>query len=122
MKSTHVIKLLAASPGLLVVGLLTQTAPAADITKDSTGSELTAGASWVGGIAPGSGDTAVFDSTSLGGTFTLDSTVTSSPDLGSVRILNPGSDIVIDLIDTWDLTTGLLGPSVIAFDMSSATR
>lgn len=42
----------------------------ATITKATTGTSLSTGASWVGGVAPGASDTAYWQTTSLGGTLT----------------------------------------------------
>lgn len=44
---------------------------AATVTKAATGTDLTAGASWTGSTAPGSGDVATWASTSLGASLTL---------------------------------------------------
>ena len=49
------------------------TAGAATITKATTGTDLTAGASWVGGSAPGAGDVAAWSGSSLGAGLTLGS-------------------------------------------------
>ena len=56
-------------------------APAADIIKAATGTDLAAGASW-GGSPPTAGDTAVWTGTSLGAGLTLDSVAS----WGGIRI------------------------------------
>ena len=51
-----------AGVAVLVSGGLA-TARAADIVKADNTTSMSSGASWVGGVAPGTGDTGVFDST-----------------------------------------------------------
>ena len=49
---------------------------AVTVNKEATGTDLTAGASWVGGIAPGSGDVAKWgNGDALGGTLTMGSSL-----------------------------------------------
>lgn len=63
---------------------------AANITKDASGTDLTAGASW-GGSAPGSTDTAVWSGGSLGSGLTLG----SDASWGGVSVVGAASDIAI---------------------------
>jgi autotransporter-associated beta strand protein len=61
MKPTYCIRFLAIS----IVALVAHSASAATITKAATGTDLNAGASWVGGVVPGASDIATWDSASL---------------------------------------------------------
>ena len=59
---------------LLLLGLLAApSAFSANLTKASTGTDLTAGASWAGATAPGNTDVATWDTGSLGAGLTLNS-------------------------------------------------
>lgn len=64
------------SPTLMLPLVLTFSGEAgAAINKETTGTDLTAGSSWVGSSAPGSGDVATWVTGSLGGALTLGSAV-----------------------------------------------
>ena len=76
MKPRILISSIPAGPGqaiafaLALLSLVTGS-QAATITKAGTGTDLTAGASWTGSTAPGSGDVASWAITSLGASLTL---------------------------------------------------
>ncbi len=59
------------NPFLLASGLVATSLQAAPITKETTGTDLSQGESWVDGAAPGSGDVATWSGTSLGGGLTF---------------------------------------------------
>ncbi len=69
--NTSTLVLLAAL--LFFAVLAAPSALAANITKASTGTDVTAGASWAGAVAPGTGDVATWDTGSLGAGLTLNS-------------------------------------------------
>ena len=83
----------------------------ANIVKASSGTDLTAGASWTGGVAPGVGDIATWNSTSLGAGLTL-----GAPEswLG-ISISGAASDIGVTGVGP--LTLGTNG-----VDMSTSTN
>lgn len=89
---------------------------AASITKATTGTDLTAGASW-GGTAPGSGDVATWASTSLGAGLTLATprswsgisvaSALSAIDVTGTGTLTIGSDGINMASSTVNLTLGI---------------
>ena len=64
---------------------------AASITKDPAGTDLTLGASWTGGTAPGASDAALWAGSSLGAGLTLG----SAQAWGSIDVTGAASDISI---------------------------
>jgi fibronectin-binding autotransporter adhesin len=91
-------------------------ARAAVFNKANNTSNLTQGSSWVGGLAPGIGDTATWDSTvnaanstSLGGTFYVN----------NIAIANPGGPVTINNDGN---VLGLYGLGGTGIDMSGATQ
>lgn len=97
---------------LLALTLATPATYAANITKAATGTDLTAGASWTGNVAPGSGDVAVWDTGSLGTGLTLNSGTTNW--LG-IKV-NAGATDPINIGSGGTLTLGAGG-----IDLSAAT-
>jgi autotransporter-associated beta strand protein len=93
----------------LLAGALNANAQA--ITKAATGTDLTAGASWTGGNAPGSGNVAAWASTSLGAGLTMGS---SQSWLG---ISAPNALTAIAVTGGGTLTLGTSG-----IDMSAAVQ
>src|SRR5947207_1525997 len=91
------------------------TAEAATRTKANNANDLNLTTSWGGGIVPGSGDIALWDST-----VTSANTVSLGADLnfGEIQITNPGGDVTINAGNTLTLS----GVSGIGIDMSSATQ
>ncbi|MBN8460759.1 MAG: autotransporter-associated beta strand repeat-containing protein [Verrucomicrobia bacterium] len=73
MKTTFSNPFLSALLALPIVVALGGSAMAQTINKGTTGTDLTAGASWVGGSAPGSGNVATWVTGSLGGALTIGS-------------------------------------------------
>lgn len=98
----------------LVVAALIFAQPAtqaATVVKTATGTDLTAGANWIGGVAPGSSDTATWTSTnSLGAGLTLG----TSQFWNSINVVNASTDIAITGAGTLTLSSGT------GIDMSSA--
>jgi fibronectin-binding autotransporter adhesin len=85
---------------------------AANITKAGTGTDLTAGASWSGAVAPGTNDIAVWDTGSLGTGLTLNS---GTPGWLGIKV-NAGASSAISIGSGGTLTLGNSG-----IDMSAAT-
>ena len=94
----HSVSRLLAAAAALAAGAQ---APAADVIKAATGTDLAAGASW-GGSAPTAGDTAVWTGTSLGAGLTLDSVAS----WGGIRITGALGDISIGGIGGLSLGAG----------------
>ena len=85
-------------------------AHAATIVKTATGSDLTAATNWIGGVLPGTSDTAMWATTnSLGGSLTLGSAQSWS----SMTVANASGDITIT-------GAGALSLGATGIDMSSA--
>jgi len=99
--------------GFLVLAAAAASARAADVTKANNTDALTLGSSWVGGTAPGAGDTIVWDSTVAGA-----NTVPQGGDLSveGIRIENPGGLVRIEGDAAQTLTVGASG-----IDLSTAT-
>ena len=72
--SNHLIRPLTAIVALTAL-LTAPLAFGANLTKATTGTDLTAGASWVGSVAPGSNDVAIWSGSSLGAGLTLGSSL-----------------------------------------------
>ena len=90
MKLRHSIPRNLAGPAFaLAVLTLVTGSHAAPITKAATGTDLTAGASWTGSTAPGSGDVATWANTSLGENLTLG----TSSSWGSISVTGGLSSI-----------------------------
>src|ERR1700690_3280937 len=71
---------------ILLLGSSVPATWAASITNNGTGGALTAGGSWIGGVAPGSADVAFFDTNvTANGTSALGGNTT----WGGIKILNP---------------------------------
>jgi fibronectin-binding autotransporter adhesin len=100
--------------GFLVLAAAAASARAADVTKANNTDALTLGSSWVGGTAPGAGDTIVWDSTVAGA-----NTVPQGGDLSveGIRIENPGGLVRIEGDAAQTLTVGASG-----IDLSTATQ
>ena len=75
MKTTFSNPFLSALLALPIVVALGGSALAQAINKETTGTDLTTGASWVDGFAPGSGNVATWVTGSLGGALTIGSDV-----------------------------------------------
>ncbi len=90
-------------------------AQAASITNNDTGGNLSVGTSWIGGVAPGSGDIAVWDSTiTAANPAFATSALGANTNWAGLKILNPAVPIVISAGNT--LSLGASG-----LDMSLAT-
>jgi autotransporter-associated beta strand protein len=86
---------------------------AAQITKDSTGTDLSLSSSWVGGVVPTGVDLAIFDATISGGTaFTLGGSLS----LSGLQLTNPGGPVALST-DSFTLTLGSGG-----LDLGSARQ
>jgi hypothetical protein len=72
---------------------LVGTAQAATIVKANNTTSLSAGTSWVGGIAPGILDVAQWDTTATGSNAT---TLGAGFYLGEISILNPGGPVTVN--------------------------
>lgn len=83
-------------------------------TKANNTTALNAGGSWVGGVAPGSGDIAVWDSTVTGAN---SSALGGSVSWDGIQITNPGGAVAIATTSNAVLTLGASG-----IDMSTATQ
>ena len=92
--------------------LLTLPATAANITKAGSGTDLTAGASWSGSVAPASSDVAVWDTGSLGAGLTLNS---GTPSWLGITV-NAGATDPINVGSGGTLTNGTSG-----INMSAST-
>lgn len=92
--------------------LLGQSAHAQPITKADNFNNLNQAASWVGGIAPGAGDFAIWDDTVTGPSAVL---LGANLNWLGLRILNPGGPVTFDAGSTLALGTG-------GIDMSQATQ
>jgi alpha-L-rhamnosidase len=113
--------------GLGVTNSLTNTAyivvtnppPVHSIANADNGGNLTAGASWVGGVAPGSGDVAVFDSTITSANPAYATNVLGADTAwGEIQILNPAVPIQISAGNTLTLN----GVNSSGIDMSQAAN
>ena len=92
-------------------------ASAATRTKGNNTNNLNLTTSWVGGVVPGSGDIALWDST-----VTTANTVSLGADLNfgevQIRTTNPGGDVTINTGNTLTLS----GVSGVGIDMSTAVH
>ncbi len=109
IRPVYLTLLLAFAAGSVQAGL---------IIKANNATALNATGSWVGGVVPGAGDTAKWDSTvtaanapALGGSLTL----------GQILIANPGGAVTIASTASTTLTLNGLGSPLTGIDMSSAT-
>lgn len=108
MKSKHHLRL------LFVSSIFITRVHAADVIKTNNGDALNLASSWSGGVVPGSGDVAVWDSTV---------TAANSTNLGAaaswqgIRIANPGGLATITHSAAATLTLGTSG-----IDLSAATQ
>ena len=91
-------------------------APLSTLTKANNTNNLNLTTSWTGGVVPGSGDIALWDST-----VTAANSVSLGADLnfGEIQITNPGGNVTIN--GSFQTLT-LSGVSGIGIDLSSATR
>jgi large repetitive protein len=95
---------------LLAVAVVAPQTRAATATKLSTGTDLTAAASWSGGSGPGfptSADVATWTSTSLGTGLTLG----SAASWGSISVLGAAADISVTGSGTLTLASGISAAS-----------
>lgn len=86
---------------------------AADIVKDNNTNDLFGGSSWVGAVAPGSADVAVWNSTLTGAN---SASLGTSTAWAGIRIVNPGGNVGINVATGRALSVGASG-----IDMSTAT-
>ena len=91
-------------------------ASAATIVKANNSTSLSAGPSWLGGIAPGILDVAQWNSTATGSNTT---TLGTGFYLGEISILNPGGPVTVNADGN---TLGLYGINGMGIDMSNATQ
>ncbi len=101
---------------LLALALFTG-AQAAPITKASTGTDLTAGASWTGSTAPGSGDVATWASASLGAGLTIG----TSRSWSGISVASAASGIGVTGAGTLTLGTGGIDMASSSVDLSLGT-
>ena len=106
---TPIVRHLIVTACVLALG---QTASVADIVKTNNTDNLNLGSSWVGGVAPGASDVAVWDSTVAGANTTV---LGADLSWAGVRIANPGGLATINAGNT--LTLGASG-----INMSSASQ
>ncbi len=97
---TPLAALLAAS-----TALVSPTVQAAPIAKSAAGTDLTAGASWSGSVAPASSDVAVWDTSSLGAGLTLNS---GTPSWLGITV-NAGATDPVNIGSGGTLTVGTSG-------------
>ena len=74
---------------LIAAAAFTPAVHAANVIKSSAGTDLTAGASWTNGVAPGSGDNAIWAGSSLGAGLTLG----TAQSWGGIVVTNAASAI-----------------------------
>src|ERR1700694_2178916 len=100
---------------IAVTLLLAQSAQAATRTKANNTTNLNLTGSWSGGVVPGSGDIALWNSTVTGA-----NTVSLGANLnfGEIQITNPGGLVTINAGNTLTLS-GIAG---VGIDMSAATQ
>ena len=98
--------------GLLAAVAIVPASWAAAISKETTGTDLTAGASWMGGVAPAASDLATWDTGSLGAGLSLNS---GTPSWLGLKVSAGASD-PISIGSGGTLTLGTSG-----IDMSAAT-
>lgn len=93
---------------------------AATITKENNTTAISSGGSWVGGVAPGSGDVALFDSTITGSLTTSNFGSNYAP--GAFQFTNIGGPVTIGISGTAGASTALTLSlnSTYAIDMSAA--
>jgi len=113
MKRNILFKFLPVSVAILCANL--SGAQAASITNNDSGQTLTSAAAWVGGVAPGLNDIAVFDSTiAAGSPANATNLLGANTYWGGVRVANPAVPLQISAGST--LTNGAFG-----IDMGQAT-
>ena len=97
--------------GLVVAGMASHSAQAATITHNNTNGALATASSWVGGVAPTTADTMLFDSTI---TSSLSMAAPSAVFGGPIQITGIGGNLTFSQSSgqTWTLTGGI--------DMSAA--
>lgn len=111
------IKTLAIASILAVLLSLVSGTHAAPITKAATGTDLTAGTSWTGSTAPGSGDVATWASTSLGAGLTLG----TSRSWSGISVASALSAIGVTGAGTLTLGTDGINMASSAVDLSIGT-
>ena len=90
-----------------------------NITNANKGGNLTAGASWIGGVAPGATNVAVFDSTITGvNPAYATNALGANTSWGEIQILNPALPIQISAGNTLTLN----GLNSLGIDMSQAAN
>ncbi len=92
--------------------LVSGTASAVDRIKDNNATNLDQGASWVGGVAPGTADVGVWNNTVAGASAAA---LGSDQSWSGVRIANPGGDVTISASNILTLGAG-------GIDMAAATQ
>jgi autotransporter-associated beta strand protein len=100
---------------LCVLGLMAIRVHAVTISKANNTDNLDQPTSWVGGVVPGSSDTAQWDNVVTGPNATV---LGSDLNWGTLRIADPGGDVTIGGANTLTLS----GASVINIDLGAATR
>jgi fibronectin-binding autotransporter adhesin len=97
-------------------------ASANTIQKDSTGLQLTSTTSWVGGVAPTSADTALFDNLANASSSSSPFTVPSgNPTWGAIQITSVSAPLFISVgTGTWTIGGNSAATTVI--DMSNAAQ
>jgi autotransporter-associated beta strand protein len=91
---------------------------AATITMGATAGDLSTGAVWVGGIAPGPGDIALFNSTIAGAQ--TDTITSAALSIGEIQISNPGGTITINGPDALTLN-GVGGVGIDDYSLAIAS-
>lgn len=97
--------LLCALLGAALTGVMQQSSLAGTINKAASGTDLAAGASWTGGVAPGSGDVATWVTGSLGGALTM----STGPSWGGIAMTAATADPVIAAPGSGTFTLGSSG-------------
>ena len=102
----------------LAAGLAMSSAMAAEIDKANNSDNLNLTTSWVGGVAPGTNDTATWNNTVTGPNTTV---LGASAAWLGIKVTNPGGSILVNA-DGSTLTNGsVIVPHNVGVDMSAAT-
>jgi len=109
--------------GAVISFLAVKPVTAADVVKANNTTDLIVGSSWVGGVAPGSGDIAVWDSTVTGANTVRNTNGGTNPNFAGIRIADPGGPVTLTFRSGSVTTLGTSSSATSTLiDMSAATQ
>ena len=109
--------------GAVISFLAVKPVTAADVVKANNTTDLIVGSSWVGGVTPGSGDIAVWDSTVTGANTVRNTNGGTNPNFAGIRIADPGGPVTLTFRSSSVTTLGTSSSATSTLiDMSAATQ